>query len=47
MTGDDKEEMTRLKKLLAQEFEIKDLGELQYFLELRLLDQKEESLFLK
>ncbi|XP_059277718.1 uncharacterized mitochondrial protein AtMg00810-like [Lycium ferocissimum] len=32
MTGDDKEEMTRLKKLLAQEFEIKDLGKLQYFL---------------
>jgi hypothetical protein len=32
VTGDDKEEMTRLKRLLAQEFEIKDLGKLQYFL---------------
>ncbi|XP_060177791.1 uncharacterized mitochondrial protein AtMg00810-like [Lycium barbarum] len=32
MTGDDKEEMTRLTKLLAQELEIKDLGKLQYFL---------------
>ena len=32
MTGDDREEMARLKKLLAQEFEIKDLGKLQYFL---------------
>ncbi|KAK4368006.1 hypothetical protein RND71_011798 [Anisodus tanguticus] len=31
MTGDD-EEMTRLKKLLAQEFGIKDLGKLKYFL---------------
>nr|XP_016446370.1 PREDICTED: uncharacterized mitochondrial protein AtMg00810-like [Nicotiana tabacum] len=32
MIGDDKEEMARLKKLLAHEFEIKDLGKLQYFL---------------
>ncbi|KAJ8769255.1 hypothetical protein K2173_001845 [Erythroxylum novogranatense] len=32
MTGDDKEEMARLKELLAQEFEIKELGRLQYFL---------------
>ena len=32
VTGDDKEEMAQLKRLLAQEFEIKDLGKLQYFL---------------
>ncbi|XP_019252264.1 PREDICTED: uncharacterized protein LOC109231152 [Nicotiana attenuata] len=32
MEEDDKEELTRLKNLLAQEFEIKDLGKLQYFL---------------
>ena len=32
MTGDDKEEMARLKNLLAREFEIKDLGKLRYFL---------------
>lgn len=32
MTGDDIEEMSRLKKSLAKEFEIKDLGQLRYFL---------------
>nr|XP_016505430.1 PREDICTED: uncharacterized mitochondrial protein AtMg00810-like [Nicotiana tabacum] len=32
MTGDDKKGISRLKKLLAYEFEIKDLGKLQYFL---------------
>lgn len=32
ITGDDREKMTRLKKLLAQGFEIKYLGNLQYFL---------------
>jgi ADP-heptose:LPS heptosyltransferase len=32
VTGDDKEEMARLKKLLAQVFEIKDLRKQQYFL---------------
>ncbi|XP_070031866.1 uncharacterized mitochondrial protein AtMg00810-like [Nicotiana tomentosiformis] len=32
MIGDDKEEMARLKKLLAHEFEIKDVGKLQYLL---------------
>jgi hypothetical protein len=31
-TGDDKEEIAQLKKLLAQEFEINDLRKLQYFL---------------
>ena len=32
LTGDDLEEMGRLKKYLAKEFEIKDLGNLKYFL---------------
>ncbi|XP_019242504.1 PREDICTED: uncharacterized protein LOC109222629 [Nicotiana attenuata] len=32
MIGDDKKEMSRLNKLLAHEFEIKDLGKLQYFI---------------
>eukprot|EP00252_Welwitschia_mirabilis_P002409 TRINITY_DN1235_c0_g1_i6.p1 TRINITY_DN1235_c0_g1~~TRINITY_DN1235_c0_g1_i6.p1 ORF type:complete len:1428 (+),score=264.56 TRINITY_DN1235_c0_g1_i6:585-4868(+) len=32
VTGNDLEEIARLKKLLAQEFDIKDLGKLQYFL---------------
>lgn len=32
LTGDFEDEMTKLKKFLAQEFEIKDLGILKYFL---------------
>lgn len=32
VTRDNKEEMSRLKNLLAQEFEIGDLRKLQYFL---------------
>lgn len=32
LTGDDKEEMERLKKILAKEYEIEDLGQLKYFL---------------
>lgn len=32
LTGDDTEEMNRLKMNLAKEFEIKDLGQLKYFL---------------
>ena len=32
LTGDDIEEMSRLKNALAKEFEIKDLGQLRYFL---------------
>lgn len=31
LTGDDYEELTRLKRKLAEEFEIKDLGALKYF----------------
>jgi transposase InsO family protein len=32
ITGDDHEEIAHLKKHLAQEFEVKDLGQLRYFL---------------
>ncbi|RVX12571.1 Retrovirus-related Pol polyprotein from transposon RE1 [Vitis vinifera] len=32
ITGDDEERIGNLKKLLAREFEIKDLGQLKYFL---------------
>ena len=32
LTGDDVVELDRLKKVLAHEFEIKDLGPLKYFL---------------
>ncbi|CAN1338667.1 Retrovirus-related Pol polyprotein from transposon TNT 1-94 [Linum perenne] len=32
VTGSDKEEICRLKKKLAEEFELKDLGEMRYFL---------------
>lgn len=32
LTGDDLEEMTQLKKNLAGEFNIEDLGDLKYFL---------------
>lgn len=32
LTGDDREEIERLKKDLASEFEMKDLGNLRYFL---------------
>ena len=32
LTGNDLEEMERLKDVMAREFEIKDLGPLRYFL---------------
>ena len=34
LTGDEIVEMDRLKKNLAKEFEIKDLGTLKYFLDM-------------
>ena len=40
MIGDDSEELERLKKLLANEFEIKDLGELKYFLRMEFARSK-------
>ena len=41
MTGDDIEEMTLLKKCLANEFEIKELGRLKYFLEIEVAHSRE------
>ena len=32
ITGDDTLEITRLKENLSKEFEVKDLGQLRYFL---------------
>ena len=32
LTGDDTGEVERLKKVLATEFEVKDLGQMRYFL---------------
>ncbi|XP_019052185.1 PREDICTED: uncharacterized protein LOC109114293 [Nelumbo nucifera] len=41
ITGDDKEEIKRLKEVLAAEFEIKDLGQLRYFLGIEVARSKE------
>ena len=41
LTGDDSEEILKLKKLLATEFEIKDLGTLKYFLGMEVARSKE------
>lgn len=35
LTGDNIVEMERLKKNLATEFEVKDLGQIRYFLRIR------------
>ncbi|BBN68151.1 hypothetical protein Prudu_303S000400, partial [Prunus dulcis] len=39
ITGNDKQEISQLQDYLATEFEMKDLGGLKYFLELRWLDR--------
>nr|GEY69480.1 putative ribonuclease H-like domain-containing protein [Tanacetum cinerariifolium] len=41
VTGDDKEEITKLKKYLFTEFEMKDLGRLKYFLGIEVLRSKQ------
>ena len=41
LTGNDAREIVKLKKLLAAEFEIKDLGALRYFLEMEVARSKE------
>ena len=41
LTGDDSEEILKLKKMLATEFEIKDLGNLRYFLGMEVARSKE------
>ncbi|XP_049388225.1 uncharacterized mitochondrial protein AtMg00810-like [Solanum stenotomum] len=40
LTGDDPEEMEKLQQYLATKFEMKDLGQLRYFLETGMLDCK-------
>ncbi|KAH9762305.1 protein kinase domain-containing protein [Citrus sinensis] len=40
MIGDDTEEMSRLKQCLVKEFEIKDLGQLRYFLGMEIARSK-------
>lgn len=39
MTGDNEEEMVHLKQFLDQEFRIKDLGSLHYFLGIKAIPQ--------
>ncbi|XP_059635870.1 uncharacterized mitochondrial protein AtMg00810-like [Cornus florida] len=41
LTGDDIEELTRLKKKLAKDFEVKDLGALKYFLGMEFVRSRE------
>ena len=41
LTGDDDSELEKLKKFLAQEFEIRDLGALKYFLGMEVARSKE------
>lgn len=40
LIGDDEDEMIRLKKNLANEFDIKDLGQLRYFLGMEVFRNK-------
>ena len=40
INGDDKEEITHLKRRLFQEFKMEDLGELKYFLGIEVLRSK-------
>lgn len=47
VTGNDVEEIQKLQKYLAKEFEMKDLGTLKYFLGIELQDQSMAFFFLK
>ena len=44
LTGDDCEELENLKKFMAKEFEIKDLGNLKYYLSMEFARSKEGML---
>ena len=46
LTGDDLEELARLKGFLAQEFEIKDLGQLWYFLGMEVVRTKKGDFYI-
>ena len=45
ITGDDKDEINTLKKQLSSEFEMKDLGQLKYFLGIEVL-RSERGIFI-
>jgi hypothetical protein len=42
ITGDDVAEITRVKNCLSKAFEVKDLGQLRYFLGIELQGQRRE-----
>ena len=46
LTGDDLEELGQLKGFSAQEFEIKDLGQLQYFLGMEVARTKKRGFYI-
>ena len=47
LIGDHVDEMSRIKLALGKEFEVKDLGDLKYFLEWKLQGQRKGSMCLK
>ena len=46
LTGSDAEEIRSLRKKLFEEFEMKDLGELRYFLRIEVLRTEDEIFIL-
>lgn len=42
ITGDDEEEIIKLKKILIDEFDLKDLGKLKYFLGVEFARSKDD-----
>jgi Reverse transcriptase (RNA-dependent DNA polymerase) len=45
ITGNNKKEIKNVKDYLKNEFDIKDLGKLKYFLGIEIVYSKEKSLF--